>query len=110
MTFSQRAGRRFIAIKAAKELMKEIEVVGIDDLITLANAGISIIETYLKSCTEEKKAYIKSSMKTLSRLGVTADMVLEETTRQMPHLRSIMDAKPEYRQSEVQRLEAFAKE
>ncbi len=110
MTFAQRAGRRFIAIKAARELLKEIEQAGVDDLTALAEAGTSIIGTYLKGCSEEKRAWVKRELRAVLHMGVTVDMVLEETTRQMPQLRPILDGKPDYRRSEVQRLEAFAEE
>ena len=108
--FAQRAGRRYIAIKAARQLLAEIEQAGLDDLTALADAGTSIIGTYLDGCSEEKKASVKTELAALFHMGVTADMVLEETTRQMPQLRPILDGNPDYRRSEVQRLEAFAKE
>lgn len=108
--FAQKAGRRYLAIKAARELLGEIEQAGIEDLTALAEAGTSIIKTYLDGCSEEKRAWVKRQLKLVLNMGITVDMVLEETTRLMPQLGPILDGKPDYRRSEVQRLEAFANE
>lgn len=106
-SFMKRSARYFLAIKAAKEIKKEIEKAGIDNLKTLANAGISIVGTYLNGCSPGEKATYRRELNTLLQMGITADMILEEIVRQMPQLAPEMEGKQDYKRSETQRLERF---
>jgi hypothetical protein len=55
MTFMERSARYFLVIKAAKEFKREIEQAGLDNLKILADAGKSIVGTYLNSCSLRKR-------------------------------------------------------
>jgi len=110
MSFMERSAKQFLVIKAAKEIRKEIEKAGLDDLKTLASNGISIIGTYLNGCSPKEKATHKKELSALLMMGVTPDMVLTEVARQMPELTSIMEGKGDYKKMELDRLEQFMKE
>lgn len=109
-SFMQRSARHFMAIKAARELKKEMEKAGIDNLKSLADAGKSIISIYLNGCSAEEKARIKRDLDTLLRMGVTPDMILSELGRQNPEIALIMESKQDYKRTELQNLERFLKE
>jgi len=96
-----------MTIKAAKEIKKEIEKAGVDNLKTLANAGISIIGTYLNGCSPQEKATYRRDLGTLLQMGITADMLLEEVARQIPALAPEMEGKDAYKQAEIKELESF---
>ena len=106
-SFMQRTAKHFVLIKAAKEVKKEIEKAGIDNLKTLANAGISIVGTYLNGCSPQEKAIYRRDLGGLVQMGITPDMILEEIVRQMPQLAPEMEGKDAYKQSEVKSIEAF---
>ncbi len=108
--FTKRAARHFVVIKAARELRKEVEKAGLDNLITLANAGTSIVGTYLQGCSPQERATYRQDLNTLLQMGVTPDMVLSELIGQMPELASIIESKQDYKKGEVKRLEQFLKE
>lgn len=103
-SFMQRSARHFVVIKATREIRKEIEKAGIEDLKLLADSGKSVVGTYLNGCSAQEKAGIKRDFSALLKLGVTADMIIEELARQMPDLAPIMKSK-----QELQNLEAFLK-
>ena len=109
-SFTERAARHFVVIKAARELRKELETAGIDNLITLANADISIVGTYLKGCSNEEKAKRRGELRAVLQMGVTPDMVLSELIGQMPKLRPIIESKQDYKIKELANLETFLKE
>ena len=109
-TFKARAARHFFILKAAKELKKEIEKAGLDNLKALADADISILHTYLNGCSAEEKARIRRDLNTLQQMGVTPDIILTELTRQMPELAPIIESKQGYKKTEIQNLERFLKE
>jgi putative N-acetylmannosamine-6-phosphate epimerase len=67
MSFMQRSAKYFLVIKAAREIKKEIEKAGLDDLKILAEAGISIVGTYLQGCSEQQKAQYKHDLNALAR-------------------------------------------
>ncbi|GAI91792.1 unnamed protein product, partial [marine sediment metagenome] len=50
-SYMARTAKYFLTIKAARELKKEIEQAGLDNLIILADAGKSIVGTYLNGCS-----------------------------------------------------------
>jgi len=108
-SFMARSARNFLVIKAAKEFKKEIEKAGLDNLKILADAGISIVGTYLNGCSPQEKARYKKDLGALFQMGVNPDMLLEEITRQLPELAPIMEGRKDYKKSEVQNLESFLK-
>lgn len=109
-SFTERAARHFMLIKATRELRKELEKAGVDNLITLANADISIVGTYLKGCSKEEKAKRRGELKAVLQMGVTPDMILSELARQIPQIAPIMEAKQDYKKKELANLETFLKE
>ncbi|MBA7600683.1 hypothetical protein ES703_07742 [subsurface metagenome] len=110
MSFMARSARRFVLIKAARKIRQEIEKAGVDNLKTLANAGISIVGTYLNGCSPQEKATYRHDLEALMQMGVTPDMLLAEIALQMPELAPIMQGREDYRKVEIQNLEQFLKE
>ena len=108
--FAQRAARKFMLIRAAKEIKKEIEKAGVDNLVALANAGQSIVSTYFNACSPQEKAGYRRDLNAVLQMGITPDMLLEEIARQIPEIAPIMASKQDYKRSEVQELERFLKE
>ncbi len=109
-SFSARAAKHFFVIKAARQIKQEIEKAGFDNLKTLANAGISIVGTYLNGCSPQEKATYRHDLNALVQLGVSPDMLLAELARQMPELAPIIEKKQDYKKVEIQNLERFIKE
>ena len=109
-SFMARSARNFMTIKAARLFRQEIEKAGLDTLKTLADAGVSIVGTYLNGCSPEEKARLKRDLNALLQMGITPDMVLTELGRQNPELAPIIESKQAYKQSEIQNLERFLKE
>jgi len=113
-SFTGRVARHILVIKAtkkaAKEFKKEIEKAGLDSLKTLADAGVSIVGTYLNGCSPQEKKIRRQELAMLLQIGVTPDMLLEEVARQMPELAPIMEGRDGYKRSEVQNLERFLRE
>jgi len=109
-SFSGRVAKHFLVIKAAKEFKKEIEKAGLDNLKTLADAGVSIVGTYLNGCSPEEKKRHKQELIILLQMGVTPDMLLEEVARLMPEVGLIMEGREGYMKSEIQNLERFLRE
>lgn len=110
MTFLERTARRYIVIKAARQIREEIEKAGLTNLQTLVEAGQSIVTIYLEGCSREDRARIKRDLNALLQMSVTPDMILDEVARQMPRLLPIMEGKDNYRRSEVEKLMSFLKE
>ena len=108
--FSSRVAHHFMVIKAARFFRQELEKAGLDNLKILADAGRSIVGTYLNGCSPQERAKISSGPGALLQMGVTPDMVFEEITRQMPELAPIMEGKEGYKKSEIQKLEQFLRE
>jgi len=109
MTFMQRSAMHFLTIKAAREIKQEIEKAGLDNLKTLADAGKSIVGTYLNGCNAQEKARYKRDLGALLQMGVTPDMLLQEVVRQMPELAPIIEGKEGYKLSEIRNLFSFVK-
>ena len=105
--FMARSARRLLLIKAAREIIKEIELAGLDNLKWAAENGISIVGPYLQGSSPQRKAELKRNLGYLLSLGVTSDMLLDEVARQMPELAPIMTGKESYRKGEIQKLERF---
>ena len=110
MNFLQRAAKHFVVINAARLIKQEIEKAGLDNLKILAEAGKSIVGTYLNGCSAQEKATYRRDLSALMQMGVTPDMLLEEVTRQMPVLRPIMRGNDNYKKKEIESLERFLKE
>jgi len=110
MSIMQRSARHFVLIKAARELRKEIEKAGLDNLKILAEAGTSIVGTYLNGCSAQEKAQYRRDLNALLQLGVTSEMLFSEMTRQMPQLSPIIEGKEDYKKSEIEKLTLFLKE
>ncbi|MBA7471425.1 hypothetical protein ES707_06731 [subsurface metagenome] len=110
MSFMARTAKHFMVIRAARLFRQELEKAGLDNLKILAEAGISIVGTYLDSCSPQEKEQIQRDLGTLLQMGVTPDMVFEELTRQMPELAPIIEKKEGYKKTEVEKLLSFLKE
>jgi len=110
MSFMQRSAKHFVLIKAARQFRQEIEKAGLDNLKILADAGKSIVGTYLNGCSPEEKVRLKRDLNALRQMGITPDMVLTELTRQNPQLAPIMQGRESYKKSEIQNLERFLME
>ena len=108
-SFMQRSAKHFLTIKAAREIKQEIEKAGLDNLKTLADAGRSIIGTYLQGCSAEEKAKHKRTLNVLLQMGVTPDMLLEEVIKQMPEIAPELEGKEGYKISEIRNLYSFLK-
>ncbi len=106
-SFMKRSVRHFFAIKAAKEIRKEILKAGLDNLKVLAKAGKSIVGTYFQGCSPEEKAMHRRDLNTVLSMGISLDMLLDEVIRQMPELASEIEGKDAYKQSEVKEIESF---
>lgn len=110
MSFMQRSAKHFVLIKAARQFRQEIEKAGLDNLKILADAGKSIVHTYLNGCSPQEKAKLKGDLNALRQMGITPDMVLTELTRQNPELVPIMQGRESYKINEIQNLEQFLTE
>ncbi|MBA7714861.1 hypothetical protein ES703_123893 [subsurface metagenome] len=106
----KRAAKNFLLIKAARQIKQEIEKAGLDNLKSLAEAGISIVGTYLQGCSPQEKAIHRRDLNALLQMGVTAEMLLEEVVKQMPQVAPEIEGKEAFKQSEIQNLERFLKE
>lgn len=109
-SFKARVAQKFLVIKAAKEFKKEIEKAGLDNLKILADAGTSIVGTYLNGCSPEEKVRIRRDLVTLLQMGVTGDMILDELVKQLPEIAPIIENKRDYKKTEIQNLERFVRE
>ncbi len=105
-----RTAKHFLAIKAARQLKKDIERAGLDNLKVLADAGKSIVGIYLEGCSPEERKRLVHDGNTLLQLGVTPETILAELARLMPELQPLMEDREDYKQSELRNLEAFFKE
>jgi len=107
MSFMAHTAKYFLVIKVARQIRQEIEKAGLDNLKILAEAGKSIVGTYLNGCSPQERATYRRDLNALLQLGITADMLLAEVARQMPELAPLMQGKEDYRRSEIQSLERF---
>ena len=108
-SFTERTARHFMTIKAAKGIKKEIEKAGMDNLKILAENGVSIVGTYLQGCAPKEQAELRRDFNSLLALGITPEMVLDELTRQIPELASIMAGKEGFKKAELQKVSKFLK-
>ncbi|GAI68515.1 unnamed protein product, partial [marine sediment metagenome] len=56
MSLMQRSAKHYVLIKAARQIRQEIEKAGLENLKILADAGKSIVGTYLQGCSPQEKA------------------------------------------------------
>ena len=108
-SFRQRVARQVVVRRAAREVKKEMEKVGLDNLKTVADAGRSIVDIYLNNCPPPEKARIRRDLNALLQVGISIDMVLDEVARQVPELAPIMHGRDDYKRSEIKVLEEFLK-
>jgi len=106
-SFMKRSAKHFLVIKAAREIKQEIEKAGLDNLKILADAGHSIVGTYLNGCSPQEKARYKRDLNALLQMDVTPDMLLDEVARQLPELARIMHGGKAYKENEIKKLELF---
>jgi len=107
--FTQRAARHLLTIRAAKEIKKEIEQAGVENLKILAEKGVSLIGTYLQGCSPKEQEEHRHNFNFLIARGITPEMVLDEVSRQMPELAPIIAGKEGYRKAELQKISEFLK-
>ena len=108
-SFTERTARHFMTIKAGKKIKGEIEKAGMDNLKILAENGVSVVGTYLKGCSPKEQAELRRDFNSLIAMGISAEMVLDEVTRQMPELAPIMAGKEGYKKAELQKISEFLK-
>jgi len=104
MSFLESTARHFVILRAVREIKAEIEKMGLDNLKVLAEAGYAIADTYLKACSAEGIAKSKQKFQQLLQMGITADMIITELTRQMPELVVIMEEREGYIKKELEKL------
>ncbi len=109
INLSARAARHMLAIKAAREIKKEIEQAGLNNLKVLAERGISIVGTYLQGCSPKEQEEHRRNFNALISMGITPEMVLDEVARQMPEIGPIMAGKEGYKRAELQKISQFLK-
>ncbi len=109
-SFMQGTARNFMMIKAARQIIREIEKAGLANLKILADAGHSIVGTYLDGCSAQEKTTYKRDLNVLMQMGVTPEMLLSEICRQKPELAPIIEGREAYRKSEIEKLTLFLKE
>ena len=105
----QSTGRYFVLIRAATDIKNKAKEIGIDDIKTLVEAGRSITEVYLESCSPDKKVQKRREAHMLLEVGITPEELWEELIRQMPELAPIIEGKDDYIKSEMKKIEAFVK-
>ncbi len=108
MTLLSLTAKKFAIKQAARKISKKVQKAGIDTLVKLGNAGVSIVGTYLNACSSREQAEHRSDINNLLRMGITFDEVLDEVARQIPQLSPIIK-KQEYKQKELQKIEEFLK-
>lgn len=108
-SFTIRAARHLMAIKAARVLKNELLQVGMDSLNALADDGRSVVQIYLDGSSAKRKAEIKQEWGRLLQSGVTVDMVFSALAK-MPELMPIMEKRRDYMRSELQKFAQFLEE
>lgn len=107
--FMARSARCFMVIKAAREITKEIEKAGLDNLKLLCENGVSIVGTYLNGCTPTEQARLRQQFGALLNFAITPEMVLDTVIGQIPELAPIIEERPDYKKSELQKIGEFLK-
>ena len=107
MSFMARSAKYFLATKAARQIIKDIEKAGVENLKSLADNNISIVGTYLNGCSPDEKATYRQDLTALLHVGITPQMLLDEVARLMPELAAIMKERENYKESEIANLVSF---
>jgi len=105
----QSTAKYFILIRAAQDIVNKAKEIGVDNIKTLVDAGRSITDIYLESCSPEKKVQKKREAHTLLEAGITPEELWKEVIRRMPELEPIMKGKDDYIRAEMKKIEAFIK-
>jgi len=98
-----------MTIKAAREIKNELEQAGEENIRILVTKGVSVVGTFLQACPPKEQAEYRRNFNFLIARGVTPEMVLDELSRQMPKIASIMNAKKGYRDNELEKISEFLK-
>jgi len=106
MTLLGLTAKKFAIKQAAREISKEIQKAGLDTLLKLGNAGVSIVSTYLNGCSPQKQAIHRNDIKNLLKMGITFEEVLDEVAKQIPQLAPIIQNQ-EYKRQELQKVTEF---
>ena len=101
--------RYFVLMKAATDIVNKAKQIGIDDIKTLVDAGRSITEIYLESCSPEKKVQKRREAHMLLEVGVTPEELWKEVIRRLPELEPIIEGKDDYIRAEMKKIEEFGK-
>ncbi len=101
--------RYFVLIKAATDIVNKAKQIGIDDIKTLVDAGRSITEIYLESCSPDKKVQKRREAHMLLEVGVTPEELWGEVIRRLPELEPIIKGKNDYIRAEMEKIEEFGK-
>ena len=101
--------RYFWLIRAATDIVNKAKQIGIDDIKTLVDAGRSITEVYLESCSPDKKVEKRREASMLLEMGITPEELWKEVLRRLPELEPIIKGKDDYIQAEMKKIEAFVK-
>jgi len=105
----QSTARYFVLIKAATDIVNKAKQIGMDKIKTLVDAGRSITEIYLESCSPDKKVEKRREAHTLLEMGITPEELWKEVLRRLPELEAIIKGKDDYIQAEMKKIEAFVK-
>jgi len=105
----QSTGRYFVLIRAATDIVNKAKEIGVDNIRTLVDAGRSITEIYLESCSPDKKVQKRREAHMLLEVGITPEELWKEVIRRMPELKPIIEGKDDYIQAEMKKIEAFVK-
>jgi len=103
------AARRLLLKATCRNLKKEIEQAGIENLKTLVEAGVSIVGTYLNGFSPREKAQKRRELQNVLSMGITNDMIIDELTRQITELGPIMAGREAYRKAELAKIDEFLK-
>lgn len=109
MNFMSKSAQHFMATKAARGYLAEIMPAGLDTLKTLAEKNISIFDTFIGGCSDEKRKKMRDELATLLNFGITIDMILGKAVMLQPEIKPIMESMPAYKQAEIERINAFLK-
>lgn len=107
MTMTSIAARRWLLKKVGRDLKKEIEQAGLENLKTLAENNISIVGTYFNGSPPQRKTEIRQQLKFVLSCGITPDMIIDEMAKQIPELGPIISGKEAYRKAELTKINQF---
>jgi len=109
MRLLQSTARLFVLIRAATDIVNKAKQIGMVKIKTEVDAGRSITEVYLDSCSPDKKVEKRREASTLLEMGITPEELWKEVLRRLPELEAIIKGKDEYIRAEMKKIEAFVK-